>query len=84
MDNEGPVFLDEYNKLYDKFKVLPIVLEGPEFDSDYSYFLVNGCDELKELEKGISLANFEEESLQRDPDMEFRLLTRINCHKLHY
>ena len=84
LDNDGPVFLDEYNKLYDGFKHLPIILEGPELDSDYSYFLVDKCEELKELEKGIKLTNFELESLDRDPEMEFRLLSRMNCHKIHY
>ncbi len=53
MDNDGPVFLDEYTKLYETFKTLPLILEGPEFESDYSYFLVDKCEELKELEKGI-------------------------------
>lgn len=61
VDNDAPVYHEEYNKLYEKFKNLPIVIEGPEFDQDYSYFLVDKCEELKELEKGISLCNFEEE-----------------------
>jgi hypothetical protein len=34
---------------------LPVIIEGPEFDSDYSYFLVDKCDDLKDLEKGITL-----------------------------
>jgi len=63
---------------------LPIVLEGPEFAQDYSYFLVHKCEELKELEKGINLDNFEEECALRDAEMEFRILTRLNCHKIHY
>ena len=86
MDNDGPVFLDEYNRLYDLFKTsLPLILEGPEFDTDYSYFLVDKCDDLKDLEKGIPLVNFEQEvASSRDPEMEFRLLIRINCHKIHY
>ena len=84
LDNDGPVFLDEYNKLYDSFKTLPLIIEGPELDSDYSYFLVDKCEELKEIEKGISLSNYEQESQERDPEMEFRILTRMNCHKIHY
>lgn len=86
MDNDGPVFLDEYNKLYDLFKAsLPLILEGPEFDTDYSYFLVDKCEDLKDLEKGIPLVSFEQEVAgSRDPEMEFRLLIRINCHKIHY
>ena len=84
-DPECPVYLDEYNKLYEKFKPLPFLIEGPEFALDYSYFLVDKCQDIKELEKGIPLATFEESfKTGRDPDMEFRLLTRMNCHKLHY
>ena len=83
-DNDAPVFLDEYNKVYERFKSLPLVLEGPEFTQDYSYFLVHKCEELKEVEKGIALSNFLQESQERDPEMEFRILTRLNCHKLHY
>ncbi len=85
-DNEAPVFLDEYNKVYERFKPLPIIIEGPEYDNDYSYFLVDKCQDLKDLEKGIALAKFDQESQssERDPEMEFRLLSRMNCHKLHY
>lgn len=53
MENDAPVFLEEYNRVYDRFKSLPIVLEGPEFGLDYSYFLIHKCEELKEIEKGI-------------------------------
>lgn len=78
------MFLDEYNKVYERFKNLPVIIEGPEFDSDYSYFLVDKCEDLKDLEKGITLSNFEVESLERDTEMEHRILMRMNCHKLHY
>lgn len=61
-DNDAPTFLEEYNKLYETFKELPLVIEGPEFDSDYSYFLIDKCEELKELEKGIPLTSFLQES----------------------
>lgn len=32
----------------------------------------------------MALTNFEKELDQRDLEMEFRLLTRMNCHKLHF
>lgn len=71
--------------MYEKFKPLPIVLEGPEFGTDYSYFLVANNEDLKSLEKSISVRNFEAEvTSERDPEMEYRILTRINCHKIHY
>lgn len=78
------MFLDEYIELYNKFKSLPLVIEGPEFDSDYSYYLVDKCKELKELEKGVLLTNFRHSVSLRDYEMEFRILQRINLHKLHY
>ena len=63
---------------------MPLIVEGPEFDNDYSYYLVDKCDELKELERGIVLSSFEQAAAERDIEMEYRILTRINCHKLHY
>lgn len=39
---------------------------------------------MKALEKGIPLANFAEEAQKKDLDMEYRLLTRLNCHKQQY
>jgi hypothetical protein len=33
------IVTDEKIKCYDKFKLLPIIIEGPEFNTDYSYFL---------------------------------------------
>lgn len=39
---------------------------------------------MKELEKGMSLSNLESEIDSRDLDMEYRFLTRLNCHKIHY
>jgi hypothetical protein len=59
VDGECPIFLEEYNLIYNKFKPLPFLIEGPEFDSDYSYFLVDKCKPLKDLEKGIPLSQFD-------------------------
>ena len=61
-----------------------MIIEGPNPSSDYSYFLVDKCEDLKSLEKGLALARFEAEMAERDPPMEYRLLTRMNCHLLHY
>ena len=46
--------------------------------------MVHQSPDLKDLERGIPLANFEEAVKERELDMEFRVLTRLNCHKLHY
>jgi len=29
-ETDAPIFLDEYNKVYEKFSSLPLILEGPE------------------------------------------------------
>lgn len=79
-----PIFLDEYNDLYSKFKQVELLIEGPEFEQDYSYFLVDKCEDLKDLEKGMNLNNYKKELAERDMEMEYRLLTRMNCHKIHY
>lgn len=61
--NEGdaPIFLEEYNELYDKFKHLDFIIEGPEFELDYSYFLIHKCSDLMDLERGITLSKLSEE-----------------------
>jgi hypothetical protein len=53
--------LDEYNELYSKFKNVDLLIEGPEFGLDYSYFIVDKSQDLKDLEKGIMLSNYENE-----------------------
>ena len=63
---------------------MPLIIEGPEIGLDYSYYLVDKCEDLKNLEKGIQLTEFEQKSHERDTEMEFRILMRINCHKIHY
>lgn len=42
-ETDIPIFLEEYNEIYKRFKNLDLVIEGPEFDLDYSYFLVDKC-----------------------------------------
>ena len=83
-DNDVPIFKAEYNDEYQKYKDVALIIEGPEFELDYSYFLIFQCDDLKDLEKGIPLSRLEEEAKSRDLEMEFRVLTRVNCHKIHY
>jgi len=87
-DQEGPVFEPNDAELYEKFKPEitgnPLIIEGPHLGQDFSYFLVNGNEEMKELEKGIPLSNFCEEAQKKDMEMEYRLLTRLNCHKQQY
>lgn len=63
---------------------MSLLVEGPEFGQDYSYFLVDKCPDLKDIEKGIPLKSYEAEVQQRDMEMEYRVLIRMNCHKMHY
>mmetsp|Transcript_18730 Transcript_18730/g.17857 ORF Transcript_18730/g.17857 Transcript_18730/m.17857 type:complete len:157 (+) Transcript_18730:391-861(+) len=46
--------------------------------------MVDQCQDLKDLEKGIPISQFETQMKLRDIEMEYRILTRLNCHKLHY
>ena len=75
---------EKINKLYDQF---PVVVEGPEFTQDHSFFLMHKNDDMASLENGILLdgdepmANFEKEKEERAMDMEFRILNRI-CHTM--
>jgi len=41
VQEDGPNFLAEYNDLYEKFSKVEHLIEGPEFDLDYSYFFVD-------------------------------------------
>ena len=60
------------------------MIEGPEFDSDFSYWLIDKCPELQFLEKGIPLEMFEEAVKQRKFEMEYRVLGRICQHKRQF
>lgn len=37
---------------------MPVLIEGPELTCDHSYYLVDMCEELKEVEKGIPVSHF--------------------------
>ena len=38
-DDSPPIITEEKLKCYDKYKNIPIIIEGPEQSQDYSYFL---------------------------------------------
>lgn len=69
---------EEINKKYEKF---PVLVEGPEFIQDHSFFLMHKNDDIASLEKGILIEDFEKEKDERILDMEFRILNRI-CHTM--
>lgn len=69
---------EEINKKYEKF---PLIVEGPEFVQDHSFFLMHKNTDIASLEKGICVEDFQKEKDERVLDMEFRILNRI-CHTM--
>jgi protein tyrosine phosphatase len=68
---------------YQKYKQLPLLVEGPEQDKDLSYYLVDKNEDLQSLEQGILLDDFVKVDKARNFAMEFRILTRMTQHKEH-
>ncbi|CAD8197833.1 unnamed protein product [Paramecium octaurelia] len=58
-------------------------VEGKEINQDYSYEWVVGNDDLINMEKGISIAEFSEQIQNRDQEMEFRILRRLTETQYH-
>jgi len=58
-----------------------VIVEGPEFVQDHSFFLMHKNDDIASLEKGICVEDFDKEKEERVLDMEFRILNRI-CHTM--
>ena len=74
--------------LLEGFERVPYVnIEGPEFDLDYSYWVIPMNETLNECEQGIPLGKSAEEFKARlsarDAGMEFRFLERITLHEDH-
>lgn len=44
--------------IYNKFKDQPVIVDGPERSLDLTYFLVNMCEDLNNLEQGIPIDKF--------------------------
>lgn len=44
--------------LQKKYAKQALLIDGPELSHDHSYYLVDECQELKEVEKGIPLSQF--------------------------
>lgn len=62
--------------IYQKFADESVIINGPEFSLDYTYFLVDGFEDLLNLERPISVSDFRngvprEENRQQ---MEFRII----------
>ena len=62
---------------------MPVRIEGPEYSQDYTYFLVDKLQDLKNLEMGISLEQFEDKLFMKRIELEFRTLQKMCFHKDH-
>lgn len=59
---------------------------GPELDTDLSFWIVAGCEELMKLEEGIPISQYEQWIAKNGhdrPAMEFNLLQKFTQHKDH-
>ena len=64
----------EKTACYKEFDDVPVRIEGPEYSQDYTYFLVDKLQDLKNLEMGISLEQFEDKLFMKRIELEFRTL----------
>jgi protein tyrosine phosphatase len=71
--------------IYEQFAENPVVISGPEFAQDLSYFLVHNCQELRQLEREIPCNEFLTGAPSDDSKqaMEFRIIQKISSHKDH-
>jgi len=61
----------------------PVRVEGPEFNRDFTYYLVDKMPDLKNLEKGIHLGRFNSSLSIKRIELEFRTLQKMCFHKDH-
>lgn len=68
--------------IYETFRDTKVILCGPEYNYDFTYYLVHQCPDLMDLERAILIAEItrREEQLQ---SMEFRVIQKICCNKDH-
>lgn len=59
------------------------MVEGPEPSGDLSYKWVLKYENVKDIEKGVPLALFEQSMRCREFDAEFRLLRKLTETKEH-
>jgi hypothetical protein len=59
------------------------LIEGPEPSQDLSYKWVNKYENVREIEKGVSLSEFNGSMLDRELDAEFRLIRKLTETKEH-
>ena len=59
------------------------LIEGPEPSQDLSYKWVNKYENVREIEKGVALPEFNDSMQARELDAEFRLIRKLTETKEH-
>ena len=72
-------------EIYKQFDSVPVIIEGPEYCLDLTYFLVHNFEDLRNLEQGISVENLASDVAENKERhlMEFRVLQKMTQHKDH-
>ena len=73
----------EKTQCYKRFDNYPVRIEGPEFQNDYTYYLIDKQPDLTTLERGIPLPSFNDKISKKRMEIEFRTLHKITFHKDH-
>lgn len=73
----------EKTQCYLRFDDYPVRIEGPEYQNDYTYYLIDKLQDLTTLERGIPLSSFCEKISKKRIEIEFRTLAKICFHKDH-
>lgn len=68
---------------YRNFESHPVRVEGPEFNRDFTYYLVDKMPDLNNFERGIPLDKFKSFLNQKRIELEFRTLQKMCFHKDH-
>lgn len=71
--------------IYEHYSSVPVIINGPEYSLDFTYFLVHQCEDLRNLERPLAISEFFnnipiEENSQ---SMEFRIIQKITSNKDH-
>lgn len=71
--------------IYEKFNDHQVIINGPEYSLDLTYFLCNNCEDLGNLEKEILATEFigQNPIEENRQNMEFRVIQKISSHKDH-
>ena len=70
-------------RCYSAFDQFPVRVEGPEFNRDFTYYLVDKMPDLKIFEKGIKVDQFNRSLNTKRIELEFRTLQKMCFHKDH-